>query len=71
VASTSATRGKVKVYVDGDYKATVDLGKMGTAHQMVVWQASWSSVGSHKVRLVVQGTKGRPRVDLDAFVVVR
>jgi hypothetical protein len=36
-----------------------------------VYQFNWSSAGTHKVKIVVSGTSGHPRVDLDAFVVLR
>jgi hypothetical protein len=37
----------------------------------VVFSQSWSASGSHSIRLVVLGTADRPRVDLDAFVIIR
>jgi hypothetical protein len=36
-----------------------------------VWQRTWPSAGSHTVKLIVVGTSGRRRVDLDAFVLVK
>ncbi|MEI7745102.1 MAG: hypothetical protein WCK58_15300, partial [Chloroflexota bacterium] len=70
VTSFASPRGAVKVYVDGVLKATVDCGS-GTANRMVAWQKTWSTPGAHTLKVVVVGTPGRSRVDLDAFVVLR
>jgi Phosphodiester glycosidase/Bacterial Ig-like domain (group 2) len=71
VATLGPTRGKVRVYVDGRYGATVDLRAPTTQYRVIAWQRTWGSAGTHNVRLVVVGTPGRPRVDLDAFAVLR
>jgi CSLREA domain-containing protein len=68
VALKGVDRGAFKVYVDGKFANTVDLAAVAPAEQSVVWQKAWTAVGTHTVRLVVAGTVGRPRVDLDAFV---
>jgi hypothetical protein len=61
-------RGKAEVYVNGTRVATIDLRATTYQNQRVVWTGSWSSSVSRKVTIRVLGTKGRPRVDLDAFV---
>jgi hypothetical protein len=61
----------VKVYVNGVHKATVDLYRSSAKYRVVVWQATYSSVATRTIKLVVAGTPGRPRVDLDAFVVIK
>ena len=71
VTSKSASRGKVKIYVNGVYQTTVDTYRSATQYRAVVWQKSWSTSGTRTIKLVVSGTSGRPRVDLDAFVVVK
>lgn len=68
VAATGPTRGSAKVYVDGVYRATVSLYASTTSLRRVVYAYSWPSQGSHTIRLVVVGTAGHPRVDVDAFV---
>jgi subtilisin len=70
VGSKSRGRGKARVYIDGTLAATVDFHRSSTAHRQVVFTRSWSTVQPHTLRLVVLGTSGRPRVDVDAFVVV-
>jgi hypothetical protein len=37
----------------------------------VAWQKTWSGSAKRTVKIVVLGTSGRPRVDLDAFAIVR
>jgi hypothetical protein len=65
-------RGSVKVYIDGKYKTTVSLYKTGAAqYRLLLWQQSFATSAKHTVKLVVVGTAGRPRVDLDAFVVLK
>jgi hypothetical protein len=70
IASTSTTRGKVKVYVDGVYVTTVDLYGT-TRHRVLVWQKTWTTAASRTLKLVVAGTAARPRADLDALGVLR
>ena len=41
-----------------------------TTLRQVVFSKAWSSYASHTIKLVVVGTDGRPRVDLDAFEVI-
>jgi spore germination protein YaaH len=71
VTTLAPSRGQVNVWVDGDYATTLDLSSPITTYRWVAWQQRWSSSGTHTVRLVVLGTAGRPRVDVDAFVVLR
>jgi subtilisin family serine protease len=71
VAPRSSTRGKAEVYVDGTYVQTVDLYSSTTQARQVVFSKSWASSGSHILQVRVLGTAGRPRVDVDAFVVLQ
>jgi hypothetical protein len=71
VATTAPTRGRAKVYVNGVLVATIDLWSATTRYRPVVWQRSWTTSASRTVRIVVVGTAGRPRVDLDALVTLR
>jgi hypothetical protein len=71
VTTVDPGRGSVKVFLDGKYVTTLDLSA-GTAGQRVVaFSRTWKSVGTHTIRLVVVGTAGHPRVDVDAFEVLR
>ena len=70
-ASRSATSGRVKIYVDGNYSGIVDLRSPGVRHRQAVWARGWSSSVRHTVKAVVEGTSGRPGVVLDGLVYVR
>jgi hypothetical protein len=65
------TRGRARIYVNGHLAATIDLARSSARTRSVVWRASWSSVATRTIRIVVAGTRNRPRVDVDAFVTVR
>jgi subtilisin family serine protease len=71
IAATGPTRGSAKVWVDGVYTGSVSLHASTTSYRKVVWSRSWTTAGAHTVTLVVVGTSGHPRVDVDAMVVAR
>ena len=71
VAPKSTTRGSVRVYVDNVYKGPLSLYRSPSASRMLVFGTSWTANGTHTVKFVVVGTAGRPRVDIDAWVVLR
>ena len=71
VTTLATSRGQVRVYVDTVLVATLDTYSATTAYQRLAWARTWTASGSHTVKLVVVGTAGRPRVDLDAFVTIR
>jgi hypothetical protein len=64
--------GKVKIYLDGSYVRTIDLGSSTTKFRRIVFSRTWSTSGTHTLRLVaVGGAAGDNRVDLDALTVLR
>jgi hypothetical protein len=71
LSTIAPNRGKAKIYVDGVFVAQIDLVSASTAYKRVVWERTWASSGAHKVKVVVVGTAGRPRVDVDGFVVLK
>jgi spore germination protein YaaH len=71
VTTLGPNRGQVKVYVDGTYATTLELQNSTLSYRRVAWSRRWASAGTHTLRLVVVGTSGRPRVDIDALVVLR
>jgi hypothetical protein len=71
ITTTTSSRGQARFYVDGVLAATVDLRSSGTQHRVVGWQQRWSSSATRTIKVVVVGTSGRPRVDLDAFAILR
>jgi hypothetical protein len=71
VAAAGPTQGSAKVYIDGTYAGSVDLHAPTTSWRRVVFAKTWSSSGSHRIRVVCQATPGHPRITIDAFVVLR
>jgi subtilisin family serine protease len=71
VAAKSSGRGKFNLYVDGVFKSTVDLHRSKGLGRVVVATGSWASSGAHTVKLVVAGTKGHARVDVDAIAILK
>jgi hypothetical protein len=71
VTTKGPSRGSFKVYVDGVLKATVSTYSSTTKYRQIVYQFNWATPGTHKIKIYVKGTSGHPRVDIDAFVVLR
>lgn len=71
IAERGASFGKARVYVDGVYVKTVDTGYDTNLPRRLVFRASWLTVGTHKIRIVVLGTSGRPTISVDGFAILR
>lgn len=67
ITTLGPDRGAFKVYVDGTLDKTVDAYSATATHQMQAWAKTFASSGTHTIKVVVVGTAGRPRVDVDAF----
>jgi hypothetical protein len=70
VAAVGKKDGKALVYDGKKLIAAIDLKAAKTAYQKVVLVGSWTSSGKHVIRIVCAATRGRPTIDLDAFVVM-
>ena len=57
--------------MNGVLVATVDLARGSVQYRAIAWQKTWTTVASRTIKVVVLGTPGRPRVDIDGFVVVK
>ena len=68
---TGPTRGKAKVYIDGNYAKTVNLYRRSFDARSTLFQAGWKSAGEHSIKIVVVGTKGHAMVAIDDFVVTK
>jgi hypothetical protein len=68
VTAKGITRGNVKVYIDGVFKASISTYRTSTLGRQVVYQFAWPTPGAHTIRLYVAGTAGHPRVDVDAIL---
>jgi hypothetical protein len=71
VVTKGPGRGKAAIYVNGVLKGTIDLWAPATTYRVQAWSISYSTSTARTVKVVVLGTSGRPRVDLDAFVVLK
>jgi hypothetical protein len=67
VTTRGPNRGVARIYVDGILKATVDLYAPTYQYRYVAYAGRWTSLSTHTIQVIVLGTSGRPRVDLDAF----
>jgi hypothetical protein len=70
VAPMGPGRGKARIIVDGKRVAVIDLRGSDHSQRRLVWARTWSTAGRHTLRVQPLGTHGRPRVDLDAFLVL-
>ncbi|MFI6880154.1 peptidoglycan recognition protein [Streptomyces sp. NPDC050400] len=71
VVSRASSSGQAYVYVDGVKVSTVDLKSSTTAYRQAIWTKTWSSSASHKVKIVVVGTSGRPTITTDGLVYIK
>jgi hypothetical protein len=71
IAPVAPTRGRADVYVDGVRVARVDLWARAFGQRRVVFQRSWTASGLHTLEIRNLATVGRPRIDLDALLVLR
>lgn len=71
VAPFFSGAGQAKVLIDGSVVSTVDLNAASTYPRWTAYWYRWPSVGQHTMTVQVVGTSGRPRVDVDAFAVLR
>jgi CSLREA domain-containing protein len=71
VTTLGPTRGKARIYINGVLKATVDLYAATSKYRVQVWTKRYTDSEARTIKVVVLGTSGRPRVDADAFVVLK
>ncbi len=71
VTTLGPDRGAAKVFLDGVLVATVNTSSASFVYRRIAFAKTWSSSGTHTIRIVVVGTAGHPRVDVDALEVVR
>jgi hypothetical protein len=69
VTETGPTRGSAKIYQDGVLKATISTYSATNSGAKVMWANWFSPGGHHTIKIVVVGTAGHPRVDIDGFLV--
>ena len=60
IGPVGPTRGKAKVYVDGQLVKTVDTHATHYAPTKILFKTTFPKLGQHTLRIVVQGTSGPP-----------
>jgi len=70
VTTKGPNRGSARIWIDGVLVATVDMHAAGTTYQFVAYAKTWSTAATHTIRVVAVGGP-TPRVDVDAFGVIR
>ncbi|MDQ3449130.1 MAG: hypothetical protein M3432_08130, partial [Chloroflexota bacterium] len=70
VSTRSPRSGAARVTVDGVPAARVDLLATSVEPRRVVFSRSWSEAADHELTIRVLDSPDRPRVDLDALVVL-
>ena len=68
VSETGPTRGSAKIYQDGVLMTTVSTYAAANTGAQVMWTNWFAAPGQHTIRIVVAGTAGHPRVDVDGFL---
>jgi hypothetical protein len=71
VVSRATGSGQAVVYVDGVKTTTVDMKSATTSFRQAQWTKTWSTSGTHTVKIVVVGTSGRPTVTTDGLVYLK
>jgi hypothetical protein len=71
VTTKASSRGSFKVYIDGALKATINCHTTATSYRQVAYQFTWSTPGTHTIKIVVLGTAGHPRVDFDGVLLLK
>ncbi len=71
VAPLGPTRGSVAISIDGGPQQTMNLHSSSVVARRVAFTWGWYAVGKHTITVRVLGTAGHPRVDVDAFEVLR
>ena len=69
VMRTGPDMGRVKVFVDGKYRATVDLDRARSTQRRLVYAKNWAKVGEHSI--AIKPVSDHERVDFNGFFVLR
>lgn len=70
VAPRGPGRGEARILIDGKEAALIDLGADTESARRLVFTRTWEKSAQRTIQVVLVGTKGRPRVDVDAFLVL-
>ncbi len=70
VAPRGPGRGEARISIDGKEVAVIDLGAATESARRLVFTRTWAVSAERTIQVVLMGTKGRPRVDVDAYLVL-
>lgn len=68
VMEKAPDRGAFELWVDGQYRKTVNTNATQTQHRTIVWAGKIGGGGLHTVQIVNLASPGHPRIDLDAVL---
>jgi hypothetical protein len=71
LSRTGSSFGSARVYIDGTLVKTVSLFATTPVDRKLAYVKTWSTNGTHTIRVVVVGTAGHSRVTHDQFYVIR
>ncbi|WP_229758837.1 peptidoglycan recognition protein family protein [Peterkaempfera bronchialis] len=71
VVSRASDSGQAYIYLDGKKVATYDLKSSKVLYRQAVWTKNWSTSATHKLKIVVVATSGRPTITTDGIVVLK
>jgi hypothetical protein len=71
VGATGPLRGRAEVWLDGARVATIDTRSTASAGRVLLYAGAVSPATPHTIEVRVLGTPGRPRIDVDGFLVLR
>ena len=67
VMATGPNRGRARILVDGKPRSVIDTYSPAPGFRQVAWE-TWMSAGEHTITVVNLSTRGRRRIDVDAFL---
>ncbi|HUQ77766.1 MAG TPA: fibronectin type III domain-containing protein [Patescibacteria group bacterium] len=71
VSAKGPNEGKAAIYVNGVFRATIDLYSATSMPRRIAYRMHWSTVASRTIRIVNLGTSGRPLIDIDGLAILR
>jgi hypothetical protein len=70
VAPRGPDRGEARILINGKEVAVIDLQAPSKSPRQLVFTRTWEGSVERTIQVVVMGTAGRPRVDVDAYLVL-
>lgn len=70
VAPRGPARGEARILINGKEVAVIDLHAATESPRRLVFTRTWRKWAERTIEVVVVGTEGRPRVDVDAYLVL-